>query len=79
MTKFLKSILHFFFRTTHLPGVVEEEEEDQSIRQHHRRQSWGLGMSRPPQILDWGVVGVAGVVGEDRGRIAKHYYILSCT
>ena len=26
----------------------------------HRRQSWGLGWSRPPQILDRGVVGVAG-------------------
>ena len=40
----------------------------------HRRQSWGMGVSRPPDF-GLGVVGVAG----GRGRVVKHYYTLSCT
>ena len=41
----------------------------------HRRQSWGLEVSRPP---DFGLGGSWGSQGR-RGRGVKHYYILSCT
>src|SRR6218665_2353794 len=32
-----------------------------------------------PQILDWGLWGIAGRVMGGRGRGVKYYYILSCT
>ena len=51
----------------------------------HRRQSWEVGGSRPPDFGQ-GVVGVAvglqrgGAGGSlGRGRVVKYYYILLCT
>src|SRR6218665_2355060 len=46
----------------------------------HKRQSWGLGVSRPPRFWhgeSWGRRGVGG--RGCRGRVVKHYYTLSCT
>src|SRR6218665_3977249 len=39
----------------------------------HRRQSWGLEVSRP-QILSWGVVGGRREVVGRRGQVVKYYY-----
>jgi len=39
----------------------------------HRRQSWGLEVSRPPSDFELGVVGFC--LG-GRGRVVKYYYML---